>query len=210
MLIPNFIMVLLSNKKNSRGFTIVEMEVGIAVFMIIFLAVSSFIIYMYRSQRYNFEQLGAVNSARRALELTSEEIRKMDDAETGPYAIAAADSQTFIFYSDVDGDNQTEKVRYFYDSGAKEFKKGVTESTGNYAGAEIVSVVISNVINGANPLFLYYDEDFTGTEAPLATPADVTQVKLIKVALSIDQNENTMPPAFNIETNVQPRNLKEN
>lgn len=190
----------------NKGFTLVEMEVAIAVFGIIAVAVSSFIVYVYKTQDYNLAQLKATNAARRSMEMTSAEIRKMRQAETGAYAIDTADSQTFIFYSDIDNDSQTEKVRYFLDS--EQFKKGVTEP--DYTGAETVTVIAENVVNDTDPVFKYYDQDFTGTEAPLSTPANVTEVKLVKIILKIDANESISPPALEIETSVHPRNLKEN
>lgn len=193
------------NKKNN-AFTLIEMEIAVAIFGLIAVAVSSFIVYIYKTERYNLSQLEAANSARRALELVSEEIRNARQAETGAYAIDTADSQLLIFYSDVDNDGQTEKIRYFLDN--KQFKKGVTEPS--YTGVETVSVIASSVVNNADAIFEYYDENFIGNEAPLAAPANVTQVKLVKIILKIDKDENISPPVFLIETSAQLRNLKEN
>lgn len=192
--------------KKSRGFTLVEMEVAVAVLGIIAVAVSSFIVYIYKTERYNLNQLEAINSVRRSLELVSAEIRNARQAETGAYTIDTADSQSLILYSNVDNDNQTERVRYFLEN--QQFKKGVKESP--YTGVETVSIVASNVVNGGDPLFKYYDQNFTGSEVQLVAPATATQVKLIKIILKIDKNENISPPALNIETSAQVRNLKEN
>lgn len=193
------------NKKNN-GFTLIEMEIAVAIFGLIAVAVSSFIVYIYKTERHNLSQLEAVNSARRALELVSAEIRNARQAETGAYTIDTADSQSLILYSDDDNDDQTEKVRYFLDN--KQFKKGVIEPP--YTVAETVSVIASNVVNNADAIFQYYDQNFTGSEASLATPADITQVKLVKIILKIDKDENISPPVFLVETNAQLRNLKEN
>lgn len=193
------------NYKN-RAFTLVEMEVAMAVFSLVIIGVVSFVIYIYKTERYSLSQLEAVNRARRSLESMSDDIRNIRDAEGGPNPIDTADSQTLIFYSDIDDDGQTEKVRYFLDN--EELKKGVIEPP--YTGAESISVVISSVANNSDPIFSYYDEDFTGTQAALVTPADVMDVKLIKMTVKVDKNENISPPALTIETYAQPRNLKEN
>lgn len=188
------------------AFTLVEMQVAILIFSIIIVAFSSFVVYVYKSQYYSFGQLEAVNSARRALEKTSEEIRNARQAETGAYTIDAANDQSFVFYSDVDGDGQTEKIRYFLDN--EELKKGVTEPP--YTGVETITTLAYYVVNGANPLFEYYDEDYTGSQASLATPVSVTEVKLVRFIIQVDRYENIIPPALTLESNIQIRNLKEN
>lgn len=192
--------------KNNGGFTLVEMEVAIAVFSLIMVAISSFILYIYKTQRYSVGQLESINAARRAMEIVTEEIRNARQAETGAFAINTAESQSFVFYSDIDGDNLTEKIRYFLDNG--ELKKGVTEP--NYTGVETISVIASYVVNNSDPIFAYYDENFTGSEVSLTTPADVTQVKIVKIILKIDKEVNINPPVLSIETSAHIRNLKEN
>lgn len=194
------------SKNKTRGFTLVETQVAVLIFSLIITAFASFVVYIYKTHRHSLGQLEASNSARRALELMNAEIRNTQQAETGSYAIDSVAAQSFIFYSDIDEDGQTEKVRYFLDS--QDLKKGVTEP--NYTGAETITVIVSNIVNNIDPVFEYYDENFTGTEASLALPADVNEVKLVKIILVIDENQNLEPPPLTIETNVQPRNLKEN
>lgn len=188
------------------AFTLVEMEVAIVIFSAIVIVFFSFVAYIYKSQYYSLGQLEAVNNVRRSLEIVSEEIRNARQAETGAYTIVTADDQSFVFYSDVDNDDETEKIRYFLDN--KELKKGVTESP--YTGAEAVTTLAYYVVNGANPLFEYHDDDYTGSQAPLATPANVMEVKLVRLIIQVDRYENMIPPALTLESNVQIRNLKEN
>jgi len=192
--------------RQQSGFTLIEMEVAIVIFSAIIVTFFSFVIYIYKSQYYNLGQLEVVNTVRRALEKTSEEIRNARQAETGAYAITTANDQSLVFYSDVDNDDQTERIRYFLDN--KELRRGVTEPP--YTGAETITTLAYYVVNGGNPLFEYYDEDYTGTEAPLATPASVTEVKLVRLIIEVDRYENVDPSALTLESNVQIRNLKEN
>lgn len=190
----------------NKGFTLVEMEVAIAVFSLIMVVIASFIIYIYKTERYSVSQVESIHIARRAIEIMTEEIRNARQAETGAFVIDTADSQSFIFYSDIDGDNLTERIRYFLDNG--ELKKGVIEPS--YTSAESISVLASYIVNEGDPLFAYYDENFTGSEAALAVPANVTQVKVVKIMLKVDKEITASPPMLPIESSVQIRNLKEN
>lgn len=99
------------NKKT--GFTIVETLIFIAVFALAMAAVFSFTITIYRSQRYTWHQAVAVNEARKGIETMVKELREAKEGDNGSYAIEKAADKEIIFYSDIDQDSQTERVRYF-------------------------------------------------------------------------------------------------
>ncbi|MBU4298430.1 prepilin-type N-terminal cleavage/methylation domain-containing protein [Patescibacteria group bacterium] len=99
--------------KASTGFTLIETIVAIFVFTLIFGAVSGLIMLAYKTYNYTWQQSIAIDEARRGIETMVKEIRGAKSAEDGSYPIEKAEDKEFIFYSDVDNDGETEKVRYF-------------------------------------------------------------------------------------------------
>jgi len=100
--------------KKNFGFTLIEIIVAITIFSLIIIAISSLIITAYRSQSYTWQQSIAVEEARRGIETMVRELRQSRDGENGAYPIEKAGDKEIIFYSDIDKDGQTEKVRYFW------------------------------------------------------------------------------------------------
>jgi len=96
-----------------RSFTLIETLVAIAVFVLIFIAVSIFITMAYQSQGYTWQQSIAIDEARKGIETMVKEIREARAGDDGSYPIVLAADKEFIFFSDIDQDGQTEKVRYF-------------------------------------------------------------------------------------------------
>ena len=131
------------NKK--AGFTLVETVVTIAVFALIMGAVSSLILMLYKTQSYAWEQAVAINEARKGIEIMTKEIREAREGSDGSYMIEKADDKEFIFYSDIDNDAKTERVRYFLgtvNSGAQ-----TKECQTSFKGGDC-SVDFSNFLQG--------------------------------------------------------------
>jgi hypothetical protein len=76
----------------------------------------TFIITVYRVYDYTWQQSVAVDEARRWMEIMIKEIREAKPGDDGSYPIVLAQDKEFIFYSDIDKDGQTERVRYFLGS----------------------------------------------------------------------------------------------
>jgi len=191
-----------------NGFTFIEMIVAIAVFAIVMLAITTFFTMLYREQATDIVKIEGTNIAGRALEKMGSEMRKMNRAENGTFAIELADEQNFIFYSDADNDGQTEKIEYLLNGTNLERKLTEPGALLDYSSAEIITSAASYVRNGADPIFTYYDETYTGSEAPLAYPANVTQIKIVGISMNINVNENYPSGLTHTETKIHPRNLK--
>lgn len=103
------------SKKNflSRGITFIESLVTVFIFILIFGAVSAFLVMAYQSQGYSWQQAVAIDEARKGIETMIREIREARPGDDGSYPIEKAEDKEFIFYSDIDKDGQTERVRYF-------------------------------------------------------------------------------------------------
>ena len=96
-----------------KSFTLIETLVTIIVFTLAMGAVSGFIVLAYRTQSYTWQQSVAIDEARRGIDVMVKEIREALPGDDGSYPIEQADDKEFIFYSDIDKDGDTERVRYF-------------------------------------------------------------------------------------------------
>lgn len=192
----------------NSGFTLIEMIIAIAIFAIVMLAITTFFTILYKEQGTDIVKIEGTNIAGRALEKMGSEIRKMNRAENGTFAIELADGQNLIFYSDVDNDGQTERIEYLLNGTDLERKLTEPGASLDYSGGETITSAASYVRNGTDPIFAYYDETYTGSEAPLACPANVTQIKVIGISMDINMNENYSSGLTHTETKIHPRNLK--
>ncbi len=193
---------------SNNGFTFIEMIIAIAVFAIVMLAITAFFTMIYREQATDIVKIEGTNIAGRALEKMGSEMRKINRAENGAFGIELADEQDFIFYSDVDNDGQTEKIEYLLNGTNLERKLTEPGASLDYSGAAAVTSAAGYVRNGADPIFAYYDENYTGSEAPLSYPANVTEIKVVGISIDINVNENYSSGFTHTETKIHPRNLK--
>ena len=199
----------MSSKFQEKGFTLIEMMVAIAVLVIMMGAITAFFVFLYRQQGADIVRMNRIGVASRAVETMSLEIRKINRAEDGSFPIESAQEQTLIFYSDVDNDGLTERIEYFL-SGT-DLERKLIEPTGDpyeYTSAEAITIVARDVRNGAESVFRYYDESYTGSGDPLADPVNVTEVRVVEISLDINSDNRYLTQPFHIETKVHPRNLK--
>lgn len=201
-------------KNPKTGFTIIEVTVASAILGLIGIAVGGFIYYGFRSYDFTIEQSQAIENARQGIETMTQEIREIAPADTGAFAIDTADKFNFTFYGDIDKDAATERVRYFLDG--TEFKKGTTEASGQplryRSENEVITTLAACVQNNAIPIFTFYNGDYPADmiNNPLEYPADVTDIKLVHVYLKINVRPERAPDDYDLETDINIRNLKEN
>lgn len=172
----------------SNGYTLIEVVIAIAGFTIIVLGVVSLVSNIFTTNRLQSTLLADQDQARKmSFELTTN-LRRAESANTGAFALAEASPQQLVFYANVDGGGDVERLRYFLDNG--ELKRGLVKPAGNpytyNLGSEIVETVQRNVANGTDPLFYYYTGDYNGEEGdPLASPINLTAVRLVRMDLRI-------------------------
>lgn len=189
-----------------QGYALIEIITGITIFSLIFGVLISLIVLGYHIQNYAWQQSLAIGEARRGIETMVNEIRKASLGEDGSYIIEKAEDYQFIFYSDINNDGKTERVRYFVDE--KIFKKGVIEPSDwpiKYPIKNEQIYILSQYVQNQPPIFRYYDSQ--GVELP--APARLKDTKLMKVYLVINVDPNRPPNDFELESSVQLRNLKE-
>jgi hypothetical protein len=196
-------------KKSKNGFTVIEILFGVAIFIVISMALTLFSknVWVYNS----FVSAGLVNAdnGRQILKAMVSEIRTASVADTGAYAISQATASSFVFYSNIDDDVLKERVRYFLNGTT--LQKGITKPNGSpltYNSAnEKISTLAYYITNVA---FDYYNKNYDGTTAPLSFPINIADVRLIKITITMDQDPNRPPAPMTFSTQVSIRNLKDN
>lgn len=191
-----------------KGLTIIETIVTIAIFTLSMGAVSGFIVMAYRTQSFAWEQSLAIGEARKGIETMVKEIRGARPGDDGSYIIENAADFEFVFYSDIDKDQETERVRYFIQG--TDFKKGVIEPQGwpiEYPAASEQVFLLSQYVRNSPPIFRYFDG--SGQEL-IELPARLKDTKLMRFYLVINVDPNRPPQDFVLESDVQIRNLKTN
>lgn len=195
-----------------KGFTLLEVLVALGIFVMITVGITSMMIYAFHNNKVVWEQLSTQNEGRKVSQDLVNELRTATASSIGSYTLEKAETQQLVFYSNIDTDSLRERVRYFKDG--TNLKKGTIKPSGSpmtYNSAnEIITIVAHDVSNGANPLFYYYGQTFTGSETALTQPVAVTAVRMIKFSIDLDVNPNNSPVPLHVETIAEIRNLKNN
>ena len=192
----------------SGGLSFVEMLVTIAIFSIIVAVLFGSVQFFYQSNAYALEQAVAVDSARRGVELLVRDLREATLADDGAYTIISMGSTTLEFYSDIDGDDSVERVRFILVDGT--LYKAVTNASGNppqYLDInEATSTAAQDVRNDdeSTPVFEYFDS--SGVE--ITDYGDVVNVVFVRVSLIVNVNPNRLPREFTLRSSATLRNLK--
>lgn len=195
------------------GFTLIETVVSIGVFTII----AGGLIVLYANMFTTNSKLSILGASsdqgRKVMFQFMKEIRNAEYANTGAYPIASATSTEIIFYSNIDGGADIERVRYYLSNG--KLYRGVVKPTGTpfsyNLGSETTAVVQSNVANGANPLFYYYDGSYTGSEAALTYPLNLNNVRIVTMDLRITNSAGQVGTNyFSLNASGVVRSLKSN
>lgn len=198
------------NKQNKSGFTVIELLIGIFIFLLV-----SELIYLFQKNVYSLngilsDSISGQEQARKALKIMSAEIRSASPSSLGSYQISQAGNFSLTFYCDIDNDDLKERIRYFLDGTT--LKKGIIEPSGSpidYSSTEQITNFIRDVENGGAAIFSYYDKNYDGTTLPLAVPlADISAVRLIKIDVAIDKDVSELPGPMTITTQVSIRSLR--
>jgi prepilin-type N-terminal cleavage/methylation domain-containing protein len=189
--------------KKNPGFTLIEILVTMTIFVLVVFMAGDFIISGFKSINFSSEQSTAIENARRATEIVSQEIREAIFSERGDYPLAIAENQQLSFYADINSDSRYEKVRYFLED--KKLKRGLIEpgSGHDYSGAESVTDVANYVNNQTEPIFSFYNSSNT-------TASLINEIRMINFKIKINVNPAIAPQDYYVETDIQLRNLKDN
>lgn len=196
-----------------KGFTIVEVLVSGFILTVLGFLIARIIYTVNQNQLLVFQQYDNIDKANENVQLFVKELRTARDGDNGAFVLEQANDQTIVFYSDIDFDQVTEKVRYFLNG--TNLYKGVIKATGypvNYPQAqEKTTLLADDVRNLQTPVFYYYNSDWPqdSVNNPLIFNKRLSDTKLVKIYLRI--NSKLDPKSdFVAESYSQIRTLKDN
>jgi hypothetical protein len=156
----------------------------------------------------------SIDDANEAVSQMVREIRTSRYGDNGAFPIIGAFDQELIFYSNVDGDIGTERVRYFLTDTT--LYKGVIDPVGypvTYPSANEKLFPISEIVrNGLTPVFYYYNGDWPEDTVnnPLPAPVRLSESKTIKIYLRLNAKADDAGDDYILEPYVQIRMVKDN
>lgn len=201
------------SKNLKKGMTLTEIIIATAIFGVIAVALGNFGSSIFTFNSNAQSNLSAQSGGRRLLKTMVAELRSMSPSSLGAYPVAQASNSSITFFSDLDDDALKERIRYFLQG--KTLMRGVIKPVGNpltYNPAnENLEQLVTDVVNGATPIFEYFDQNYTGESAALLEPIQVTNVRLVRITLLLDkdQRETGQGPIM-VTSQVTLRNLKDN
>jgi prepilin-type N-terminal cleavage/methylation domain-containing protein len=202
-------------KKASRGFTLIEVIISVAIFSLIAYGLIALVSYILTISKQQGGASADIDQSRKVVAQMVKEFRASQIGSNGAYPLDTAGNQQVIFYSNSDTDILIERIRYFLQNG--KLWKGVTEYNGStYPTSTEQTIVVQNdVVNSSTtPLFYYYDGNYSGvapSSTPLSQPVNVTAVKFIGVNLQIVQKNGVKNTNYySVTAGGAIRNLKTN
>jgi len=191
---------------SQKGFTLLEVVMAIGIFSILMVGINILFISLYRQQGASTAMIERTRVMNILIDTISRELREGNRGENGHFFIETAANDTVTFYSDIDDDDQTERVSYSLSGSV--LSKSVTEpgSDLQYSAPATVTVVCSEVQNGSTPIFTYYDENYSGAGSSMTLPVAILDVRLIGVSLTTNSTDRYKSYPLHIETKIQLRN----
>ena len=204
-------MTRISLKTNTKGFSLLEIIFSLAIFAGIALVMLSLKNGVAVMENLASQELQSEQDIGQAFQIIITDIRSAGPSSVGSYAVDAASTSSFSFYSDVDRDGMFELVRYFLATST--LQRGITKPSGNplvySTSSEMITTSIANIIiSTSTPIFSYYNSGYTGSQAPLAAPVNITEIRAAKISVYVDVKPTTAPKALFFTQTVTIRNLK--
>ncbi len=203
------------NKDKNLGMTIIEALLAIMIFTLGILGFSQLFVKSWQSNQFSYEMGQSTFSVSQGVNKMVDYIRRARQGDDGAYPIRSADDDDFVFFCDYDKDGITERVHMYKSDGKimMGYRKPTTGIPKTYpSGDQAALILAESVVNDAgDPVFYYYNKDYPGDAVnnPVATPAVVADVRLVKINLAVDPNVNKAPDSVRMESFVELRNLND-
>lgn len=197
-------------KLKNRGFSFIEVLIALSIVTLVSMALYSIQKDIITFNRFVQGGLSRENDIRKFLKDFSLAVREASQSSVGGYALEEVSDTSFTFYADTDGDGPKERIRYFL-SGST-LKRGTTVPQGSPLAYNLASETVVPVVNdivSAPTIFYYYDSSYVGPDSlPLAQPVVVTNVRMVKINLSIGSNSGKSPAPSTFSAMATIRNLR--
>jgi len=197
------------------GFTLLEALIAIGIFTIGIAGFSMLFSKTWQGNTFVYEVGRASLTASQGVSKAVNYIRKARQGDDGSYPIRWAADNDLVIFSDYDKDGITERL-HFYKSGTQllmGYRRPSSSFPKTYAsGDEGIITIASNVVNESNvPIFFYYNSSYPADKVhnPVVTPANVWNVRLIKILLKINIDKGQQNDNVEVESFVQIRNLSD-
>jgi type II secretory pathway pseudopilin PulG len=203
-----------SQLRNSQGLTLIEILI---VAVMLGVLGSGLLTLQYIVGKNQITVVKNYLNVDKANSLVTTFIRELRIARTGDnaaYALETTDDFEIVFYSDIDHDGQTEKIRYTLSG--NQLVKGVIEPTAHPvdypADQETVKVLSSQIRNDTTPAFYYYNDDWPQDTInnPLMPSARLSNTKTVRIYLQVNTEEDDPDSDYILESYVSIRMLKDN
>lgn len=220
--------------RGEHGTSLMEVTMAAALLAMVVGPAAMFLASTQRSEKIVEDASRQQGDARVALEALSRSLREggyaqgLDYSSSSVFSYAADNEVTF--YSDVDNDNVTEKVRYWLDTTTSVFNRTVIEPScavnpcdyTSSAATSTTSPLLPNVRNadatacsqgGIRPLFVYYRVDRgngvpTLIPTPISVVNDLVDISYVKTNVVVDITPGKSPTCQALETAVSLRNWR--
>lgn len=195
---------------HKKGISLIETIITVGIFALIMTVIVLSLLFFYRANAFNIEQAFAVSSGRKGVEQMVKFIREATIGEDGSFPVAEIGTSTITFFSDVDLDNNVEKVKF--ELSGTDFFKEVTNASGDPLGysptPDSVSTISENVrnIQDNTDIFEYFDSN----GALISDFTRLTDVAFVRVTLIVNINPSRLPNEFTLRSSATLRNLKVN
>lgn len=200
--------------KLGSGLTLIEILVATVILGLLGAGLLTLQFILGKNQTLVISNYLSVDEANSHMAAFIREIRSARSGDNASYPLEVVDDNEIVFYSDVDYDGATERVRYTL-SGTQ-FSRGVVEPTGfpvTYpVGQEKVKELTNNIRNGVTPVFYYYNSDWPSDTInnPLVQNQRLSQTRTVRIYLRLNQKANDPDSDYILESSSQIRMLKEN
>ena len=196
-----------------KGFSLVEIVIVVAIASTVIFVVANLSGNVSLLNGLVGQQLQSKSDINQTLQIVQSEVRSAGPSQNGAFPIDVAGTSTFGFYSDINKDGFVDHVRYFLSSST--IYKGVIAPTGTPAAYPTSSEVITDLIDSviiptSTPLFSYYDASYTGTQAALASPFDLANIRLVAISFQADVKPKQAPGPQYFYALIDVRNLRSN
>jgi len=202
--------------KNSKGFTMIEVIVVMAIFVLLIFGVSAILNSIFVNSSQELMSMNNIDQARMVSSVFVNEIRNAIMGNNGAYPLNYVGDSQIIFYSNFGNSNPAvvNRIRYFISN--NNLYKGVVVPTGSpltyNLSSESVRLVQSDLRNENISLFYYYNGKYDGTEdAQLLQPVNINQVRFVKINLVVlNQTQKNSDATFNVSAGATIRSVKDN